>query len=532
MNRNRIIIAVVAVIVLAAVGVVVLSETEAPAPTSAKVELPKGPAAETAQPARPPQPVQPVASSESAEPAESTQPAKAEPKAAEAETPQVAAEPKAAEAETPQVAAKPKAAEAPRKEEPAAPAAVPEPVPPSFDVVRVERSGEAVIAGRAAPGSVITLFAGTRFLGQVTADLRGQWVLVLDTPLSPGSHELSLESHGAEGRVLLSKNVVVVSVPRPRVAAAEPAQGQAQTAQAPKPEASAPTVVARQPAPSEAAASEARTETAQQTVASTTPAPGEQSAASQETTVTQQPAATQATAPPQQPAVSQTAASAAPAASSAPVAEVEPPESVEQVARAEPAQPAVQAVSTWQATLETERPLAVLMPRSGQGPSRILQQPEFLSEGLGEGTLVLETVDYDARGKTAVGGRAEAGRRLIIYLDDKPVAHATAGADGRWTATLARSVSQGLHRLRVDQLGADGQVTARVETPFARAALVATLPEETAVIVQPGNSLWRIARRVYGEGIRYSVIYRANQERIGDPDLIYPGQIFIVPSTN
>ncbi|MCH8926785.1 MAG: LysM peptidoglycan-binding domain-containing protein [Proteobacteria bacterium] len=520
MNRNRIIIAVVAVIVLAAVGVVVLSETEPPAPTSAKVELPKEPAAETAPPARPAQPVQPVASSESAEPAESTQPAKAEPKAAGAETPRVAAKPKA-----PQVAAKPKAAEPPRKQEPAAPAAVPEPVPPSFDVVRVERSGEAVIAGRAAPGSVITLFAGTRSLGQVTADLRGQWVLVLDTPLSPGSHELSLESRGAEGGVLLSENVVVVSVPRPRVAAAEPAQEQAQTtqvqtaqvqtaqvqtaqvqtaqapetsnasetSQAPEPEASAPKVVARQPVPSEAAATAARTETAQQTVASETPAP---------------------------------------AASSAPVAEVEQPKSVEQVARAEPAQPAAQAASTRQATSETERPLAVLMPRSGQGPSRILQQPEFLSEGLGEGALVLETVDYDARGRTAVGGRAEAGRRLIIYLDDKPVAHAAAGADGRWSATLARSISPGLHRLRVDQLGADGQVTARVETPFSRAALVATLPEEMAVIVQPGNSLWRIARRVYGEGIRYSVIYRANQERIGDPDLIYPGQIFIVPSTN
>jgi len=513
LNRNRIIIAVVAVIVLAAVGVVVLSETEPPAPTSAKVDLPKEPAAETAQP------VQPVASSESAEPAESTQPAKAEPKAAGAETPRVAAKPKApqvaAKPKALQVAAKPKTAEPPRKQEPAAPAAVPEPVPPSFDVVRVERSGEAVIAGRAAPGSVITLFAGTRFLGQVTADLRGQWVLVLDTPLSPGSHELSLESRGAEGGVLLSENVVVVSVPRLRVAAAEPAQEPAQTAQvqtaqvqtaqapetsnasetsqAPEPEASAPKVVARQPVPSEAAATAARTETAQQTVASETPAP---------------------------------------AASSTPVAEVEQPKSVEQVARAEPAQPAAQAASTRQATSEIERPLAVLMPRSGQGPSRILQQPEFLSEGLGEGALVLETVDYDARGRTAVGGRAEAGRRLIIYLDDKPVAHAAAGADGRWSATLARSISPGLHRLRVDQLGADGQVTARVETPFSRAALVATLPEEMAVIVQPGNSLWRIARRVYGQGVRYSVIYRANQERIGDPDLIYPGQIFIVPSTN
>ncbi len=511
LNRNRIIIAVVAVIVLAAVGVLVLSETEPPAPTSAKVALSEEPAAETAQPAQPPQPArapqpaQPVASSESAEPAESTQPkaaepTAAEPKVAEPEAPQVAAKPKA-----PQVVAEPKAA--PRKAEPAAPAVAPEPVPPSFDVVRVERSGEAVIAGRAAPGSVITLFAGTRSLGQVTADSRGQWVLVVDTPLSPGSHELSLESRGAEGRALLSENVVVVSVPRPRVAAAEPAKGQAQIAQAPvtspapEPEASAPKVAARQstssgPAPSEAAASEARTETAQQTVASATPA------------ATQQPAVSQEAATPQQPAASQAAAPAA------------------------PAQPAVQAASTRQATSETEQPLAVLMPRSGQGPSRILQQPEFLSEGLGEGTLVLETVDYDARGKTAVGGRAGAGLRLIIYLDDKPVAHATAGADGRWSATLARAVSQGLHRLRVDQLGADGQVTARVETPFSRAALVATLPEETAVIVQPGNSLWRIARRVYGEGVRYSVIYRANQERIGDPDLIYPGQIFIVPSTN
>ncbi|MEP1031097.1 MAG: LysM peptidoglycan-binding domain-containing protein, partial [Alphaproteobacteria bacterium] len=49
------------------------------------------------------------------------------------------------------------------------------------------------------------------------------------------------------------------------------------------------------------------------------------------------------------------------------------------------------------------------------------------------------------------------------------------------------------------------------------------------VIVQPGNSLWRIARRVYGEGVQYTIIYRANKQQIGDPDLIYPGQVFQVP---
>ncbi len=185
-----------------------------------------------------------------------------------------------------------------------------------------------------------------------------------------------------------------------------------------------------------------------------------------------------------------------------------------------------------QPVTDSEQPLAVLMPRSGEGRIRILQQAESASGGLGEGTLILQTVDYDAQGRTEVGGRAETGSRLIVYLDNKPVAHAQAGANGHWQATLSKSIAPGLHRLRVDQLDANGQVQARVETPFSRAAVLATLPTESAVIVQPGNSLWRISRRIYGEGVRYSVIYRANQDQIGDPDLIYPGQIFILPSTN
>ena len=51
----------------------------------------------------------------------------------------------------------------------------------------------------------------------------------------------------------------------------------------------------------------------------------------------------------------------------------------------------------------------------------------------------------------------------------------------------------------------------------------------TYVIVQPGNSLWRLARRAYGKGFAYTVIYRANAAAISDPDLIFPGQIFQIP---
>ncbi len=52
------------------------------------------------------------------------------------------------------------------------------------------------------------------------------------------------------------------------------------------------------------------------------------------------------------------------------------------------------------------------------------------------------------------------------------------------------------------------------------------------MIVQPGNSLWRIARRLYGDGFQYVQIYEANREQIRNPDLIYPGQIFGVPSVD
>ena len=100
------------------------------------------------------------------------------------------------------------------------------------------------------------------------------------------------------------------------------------------------------------------------------------------------------------------------------------------------------------------------------------------------------------------------------------------------TAWVPRDpIAPGLHRLRIDQLGADGGVVARVESPFSRVAQADTSLSlrEGSVVVQPGNSLWRIARRVYGEGMRYSVIYEANLGQIRDPDLIYPGQIFTLP---
>ncbi|MDR6757344.1 nucleoid-associated protein YgaU [Mycoplana sp. BE70] len=52
---------------------------------------------------------------------------------------------------------------------------------------------------------------------------------------------------------------------------------------------------------------------------------------------------------------------------------------------------------------------------------------------------------------------------------------------------------------------------------------------KTSVIIRRGDTLWQIARRVYGQGVRYTSIYLANEDQITNPDRILPGQIFGVP---
>ncbi len=61
----------------------------------------------------------------------------------------------------------------------------------------------------------------------------------------------------------------------------------------------------------------------------------------------------------------------------------------------------------------------------------------------------------------------------------------------------------------------------------ATAELAAAAP--TQVVIQPGNNLWKLSRQIYGKGIMYTVIYEANKDQIRRPELIYPGQIFLTP---
>ena len=82
---------------------------------------------------------------------------------------------------------------------------------PVFDIVRVERTGDAVVAGRAAPGAIVELWLNGSRRDQVVANQSGQFVMV-PPKLSPGDYELTLRSRRPDGRQTTSKQRVAVVV--------------------------------------------------------------------------------------------------------------------------------------------------------------------------------------------------------------------------------------------------------------------------------------------------------------------------------
>jgi nucleoid-associated protein YgaU len=195
---------------------------------------------------------------------------------------------------------------------------------------------------------------------------------------------------------------------------------------------------------------------------------------------------------------------------------------------------------------EARQPMVLLIPDAEQPGAEVLQSPPTDgAEGRAalsptttaepdgvqsaDGTLSVETIDYDAEGNLSISGSGPADAVVMAYLDNDLLGFtAVRDADQSWRLTPDKEVAPGVYTMRLDALR-DNAVIARLEIPFSRAAPFDDLNADAFIIVQPGNSLWRIARRTLGTGFSYTVIYDANADQIRDPDLIYPGQVFEIP---
>ncbi|MGC8470004.1 MAG: LysM peptidoglycan-binding domain-containing protein [Acetobacteraceae bacterium] len=168
--------------------------------------------------------------------------------------------------------------------------------------------------------------------------------------------------------------------------------------------------------------------------------------------------------------------------------------------------------------------VAVLRPRGNAAAPRLLQAP-----AVSRAPLAVDIVTYDQRGRIRFSGHAPPGALLALTVDGKEIGRLRADAKGNWSLMPAAPLALGGHLLRLAEIGAGGKVLAEEELPFVRAARAPARLAAGRVVVQPGQCLWLIARAAYGNGVEYTLIFAANRARIRDPNLIYPGQTFVVP---
>jgi nucleoid-associated protein YgaU len=300
---------------------------------------------------------------------------------------------------------------------------------PEFDIVRIEPSGEAVVAGRAAPGSTVELLRNGEPHDRVVANQSGEFAMI-PRPLPRGTYDLTLRAKQPDGKEITSRQSVAVALDQPA----------------------------------------------------------------------------------------------------------------------------------------DEKPMVALM--TPDRPTVVLSQPQAPA------AIAVDAVDVEPNGKTHVSGRARPGAAVRLYLNDSFVAPVTADADGRFAVTIKEGIAPGNYRVRIDEVdSSSGKVRARAEAPFSvpdgavtaaaptqmpasptpdstasrephpAAAVAATVPDAASpsavvvpkiatITVSRGDSLWSISRRSLGNGTRYALVFKANREQIRNPNLIYPGQVFVLPAGN
>ncbi|MFY2824723.1 LysM peptidoglycan-binding domain-containing protein [Ruegeria sp. MALMAid1280] len=202
--------------------------------------------------------------------------------------------------------------------------------------------------------------------------------------------------------------------------------------------------------------------------------------------------------------------------------------------------PETEAEQTAQATAEDAQPQGVAVLRSGEDGVELVQAPTAQPQAPDQ--VALDTIGYSDTGDVELTGRVPDGSVVRLYLDNRLVDDLTPAEDGKWRSELD-GVEPGVYTLRVDEVGADGTVVSRLETPFKRepqevlraaeatdeADLAPDTPSIRSVTVQEGDTLWAISRERFGDGVLYVRLFEANRDAIRDPDLIYPGQIFTIP---
>ncbi|WP_029057237.1 LysM peptidoglycan-binding domain-containing protein [Stappia stellulata] len=409
---------------------------------------------------------------------------------------------------------------------------------PTFDLMRVEPDGSTVVAGRSEAGAIVALLSNGKVIGKGIANAAGEFAIVLDTPLDPGAHAVTLETQDEAGAMKSkSRQSMAVSVPE-------------------NSETGDVLVMLNEPgAPSQVLQKPETAETADTTPPTETDAPAQELAAldrpSPETAGDPAPSGTATRTSPADTPLSDPARTPEGDTASAPT--MQAPETPD--TQQPPAQTAQAAQSSSAPAGEAPGDMPARPDPAGEnGPASADRLAQPLRTGPaadGETPQVTVEAVETEDSKVFVAGAGEPDSDVRVYFDNTLIGETTTDSKGRWLMETENEIAPGEVDVRADQIVPDsGTVVARAQVTFEKAEDAIVLRPLSAtgtagagagasastgarqipnIIIRSGDNLWTISQRRYGEGLRYTTIYQANRDQIRNPDLIYPGQVFMMP---
>ncbi len=255
----------------------------------------------------------------------------------------------------------------------------------SFDIIRITRNGDAVLAGRSLPGIKLWLYNKKKKLAEISSDANGEWVWTSGEALESGPKEFSLKYIDQKGKEYVSKESIIVFIEKNRV----------------------------------------------------------------------------------------------------------------------------------------NEPFILKSDQDGDTNSLVLNLDQTIED------LSLDIVEYSPKGNLMLSGRAKLNYEISLFLDDKYIGNIKPNEKGIWTFISNDVYKYEQANLRLEIYNQNKILEKSFVTNIFNENLLYL--GEKSLVVQPGNSLWRISRKTWGGGMLYTEIYKRNIKIINNPDLIYPGQVLTIP---
>ena len=185
-------------------------------------------------------------------------------------------------------------------------------------------------------------------------------------------------------------------------------------------------------------------------------------------------------------------------------------------------------------------PIVAIVDSEGKLGAKVIQAPGLdankeiskeeknIIEDKRDPYIAILAITHDTKvGQLVLSGRAHNGVQINAGFTGKETS-STKIINDEWNLSIPGKLIAGKQKIFAVLLGKDGKVLSE-NSIIISGKIIQNANGKTFVVVQKGDALWNIAYQRLGVGNRYIDIVKLNKNKIINPDLIYPKQLFIIP---